>query len=209
MENLKNNIIGLAGKMNSGKGALAKWLHDVYGYVILESAEKLKETCVELLDLDDVEQLNQLKKSNQKIGMFFNENVCKRFADAFNIDKTFVESKLLNQDILTMRELLQKMGTDVLRVYNPDWHINNLCLSIIENVKNGKPVVIADVRFPNEKTRIEGLGGVVYYIDRELEENGHISENSLSPFDFKEGNVIHNNGTLDELINEFKTKIMR
>lgn len=209
MEKPKNNIIGLAGKMNSGKGALAKWLNETYGYVILESADKLKETCTDILGLDSVDTLNRLKKSNQKIGMYFNDELCERFSDAFGVDKSFVDDVFLSTDVQNVRELLQKMGTDVLRKYNPDWHINHLCLKIIENIRNEQPVVIGDVRFPNEKARIEGLGGVVYYIDRDTEEGEHISEHSLSPSDFSKDNVIHNDGTIEELIEGFKTKIMR
>ena len=207
--NVKYRIIGLAGKMDSGKGTLAQWLHDTYGFIMLESAGKLKETCVELLGLEDVEALNQLKKSNQEIGMFFTDELCQRFSNAFGVDKSFVDEVFHSKDVHNMRELLQGMGTDVLRKYNPDWHVNHLCLKIIENMKNGSPVVIGDVRFPNERSRIEALGGVVYFIDRETEWNDHESEHSLLPDDFDEVFVIHNNGTVDQLIENFKTKIMR
>ena len=204
-----NNIIGIAGRMNSGKGALANWLNKEYGYVILESAGKMKETCVDVLGLEDIKQLNELKKSNKPIGMYFNDEVCERFANAFNIEDIHFKNKMLNQDILTMRELLQKIGTDVLRSYNPDWHINQLCLNIIENVRNGNSVVIGDVRFPNEKARIEGLGGIVYYIERDLEINEHSSENSLTKDDFNEDQIIYNNDTVESLIEKFKVKMLQ
>jgi hypothetical protein len=208
MEKPKNNIIGIAGRMNSGKGVLAQWLHRNYGYVSLESADKLKETCTEFLGLDSVDELNELKKSGRPIGMYCNKDVCKRLAKAFNIEEKYIDSALLEQEVHTVRTLLQKVGTDVLRQYDPDWHINQLCVSIIENVKNGLPVVIGDVRFPNEKARIEGLGGIVYYINRDIESDGHESENALSPKDFSEDRVIENDGTVDELIEKFKQTIM-
>jgi hypothetical protein len=76
-------------------------------------------------------------------------------------------------------------------------------------VKDGGSVVIADVRFPNEKLAIEGIGGKVYYVEPygKSDKSDHISENSLSECDFNEMFIVNNDSDEKALIEEFEKKM--
>ena len=92
------------------------------------------------------------------------------------------------------RELMQFIGTDLIREYCSDWHINKV-REIIET--NGdKNFVIDDVRFPNERELIESLGGTLWFVVRPKLDNvsNHISETALKWQEFD--NIIVNNKLL-------------
>ena len=75
------------------------------------------------------------------------------------------------------REMLQYIGTDVIRFYNPNWHVNR----IREMIESSKNYVIDDLRFENEKSLIEEMNGFMFFVVRpNLEQlSNHISETSL------------------------------
>ena len=203
------SIIGIAGKMRSGKGVLSEYLHEKYGYTVMAFYEPLKDICTNLLGLDSVEELDLLKNTNKPIAMYFSGDLCDRFADAFEVEKRFFSEVMLGKEIHSIRELLQTIGTDVLRAYDEDWHVNRVIGRIIDAVSKGEKVVVADVRFPNEKAKIESIGGEVYYINRVVEDErvGHIAENSLSPTDFPDEHVLNNDKDVETLISEFEKRL--
>lgn len=203
------SIIGLAGKMRSGKGVLGEYLHQKYGYTIVAFYDHLKEICTKLLGLDSVAELDMLKNGNTEIAMYFNQDLCNRFADAFDVDRQFFGDIMLDREISSVRELLQTIGTDVLRVYDENWHVNRLIDRIVAIVHNGGKVAVTDVRFPNEKAKIEGIGGEVYYVDREVDDERatHIAETSLSPSNFNERFVLKNDSDIGTLISEFEKRL--
>ena len=203
------SIIGIAGGMRSGKGVLAEYLSKKYGYQILAFYDRLKSITTNLLGLYSVEQLDELKNNNKEIAMYFNQDLCNRFADAFDVDRQFFGDIMLGKEIHSVRELLQTIGTDVLRAYNSEWHVHPLIKLVIAYVEAGYSVVITDVRFPNEKAYIESIGGEVYYVDRKCDEEraSHIAENSLSADDFEEPYVIKNDGDVDTLISRFAERL--
>lgn len=194
-------IIGFAGKMRSGKGVAAGCLNAHYGYEYVEMADKLKEICVELLGLKSVIDLNIYKNSNYEIYVLFHEVFCEKVAKLTNIPIDYIKENCLGKEITTVRQLLQFLGTDVLRKYDPLWHINHTIEKITKLISEGKSVAIADIRFPNEKLAIESIGGEVYYIERKDNYNNseHSSENSLSISDFDTEHIIYNDspGNLD------------
>lgn len=193
-----NNIIGFAGKMRSGKGIAADCLSDHYGYTYLEVADRLKKICVELIGLDSVDDLNRLKNDTtgnpHQITLNFDDNLCQKVSDLTDVPLDFIKEKLYGKTIVNVRVLLQTLGTDVLRAYDEFWHVQHLLDDIIRLIKEGKKIVIADIRFPNEKLAIEGIGGEVYYVERENNpiNNLHVSENSLSESDFDFKHILFN-----------------
>lgn len=58
-----------------------------------------------------------------------------------------------------MRSLLQVIGTEAFRSYDPDVWVNYALRIANEYRANGHTVVITDVRFPNEFDRVEAEGG--------------------------------------------------
>ena len=192
--------------MRSGKGVLGEYLHQKYGYTIVAFYDHLKEICTKLLGLESVAELDMLKNGNTEIAMYFNQDLCNRFADAFDVDRQFFGDIMLDREISSVRELLQTIGTDVLRVYDENWHVNRLIDRIVAIVHNGGKVAVTDVRFPNEKAKIEGIGGEVYYVDREVDDEraSHIAETSLCPSDFDERFVLRNDSDVETLISKFE-----
>lgn len=187
-------IIGFAGKMRSGKGVASHCLRDHYGYVYVEMADKLKEICVELTGLKSVEELDSYKNNDKEISLIFHRVLCERTSKLTDVPIGFIIENCFEKKITTVRELLQFIGTDVLRKYDPQWHIKHTVEKITKLIDEGKRVVVADVRFPNEKLAIESIGGEVYYIkmDEYNIASTHSSENSLCLEDFDSEHIIYN-----------------
>lgn len=187
------NIIGFGGRLASGKTELAK-ICEQYGYEKLYFALPLKQLCANLLDIS-IDELNVLKRNNTPIDI----TVGKDWVDIIH-EETQIPFDNINEiiggiTIHTVRDLLQIVGTDVIRQYNFNWHVKR----IKEMIEEEKKYVIDDVRFPNEKEMIEKMGGICWYVVRPTMYNvsNHISEISLEWRQFD--NVIVNNHSLNYL----------
>jgi hypothetical protein len=91
---------------------------------------------------------------------------------------------------MTVREFLQKLGTDALRTgLHPNVWVNALMADYDEDSN----WVITDTRFPNEAMAIKEKGGIIIRIDRPGFKpiNDHPSETALNGwnFDYKIANV--------------------
>jgi hypothetical protein len=97
---------------------------------------------------------------------------------------------------MTVREVLQIMGTDIFReMFENDIWANS---PFRRNWSEYDVVVITDCRFPNEKSVTEARGGTVIRIERNTGLNDtHASETSLDNAEFEYRYV--NNGSIDEL----------
>ena len=192
-QNMNYKIIGFGGRLASGKTELAK-ICEEYGYEKLYFALPLKQLCADLLDIS-IDELNVLKRNNTPIDI----TVGKDWVDIIH-EETQIPFDNINEiiggiTIHTVRDLLQIVGTDVIRKYNFNWHVER----IKEMIEDGKKYVIDDVRFPNEKDMIERNGGVCWYVVRPTMSNvsNHVSETSLEWRHFD--NVIVNNHSLNYL----------
>jgi hypothetical protein len=135
----------------------------------------------------------------------------------------------------TVREMLQKVGTEAMRntIHTNVWvnalfadykpFIENYPQLIKSNVKEliegdsysmGKAVlpnwIITDVRFPNEANIIKEKGGILLRVNRVSNNpiSNHPSETSLDNYD-KFDYTIENNGTLEELLEEVKSILQK
>ena len=123
---------------------------------------------------------------------------------------------------LTVRELLQKVGTDAMRdVIHPNVWVNALfskyypkiCSGVTYCALAGKPEIscnqcpeypnwlISDVRFPNEATAIKDRDGIAVRVHREHIKDGrieHESETALDNYSFDY--VIENDSDIPSLI---------
>ena len=140
MDKLK--CVGISGKMAVGKTQLANYLCEEFGYVKYAFATPMKE----------LERLHQRYKTNE-----INENELKSLLLPYiiNLNIPIHEAgkelmELYNNTPLVLpknREFLQKLGTDIVRKYNVNaW--TEYTINCIKNVD--KPIVIDDIRFPNE-----------------------------------------------------------
>lgn len=113
---------------------------------------------------------------------------------------------------MTVREFLQKLGTDAIRdgLHKDAW-VNALfstyypggrTVRLTEYIKQDIPPskwIITDTRFPNELSAIKVYGGKTVKIMRPGVEpvNAHPSETALDGYEFD--HIIYNNGTLEDL----------
>jgi hypothetical protein len=188
-------ILGLCGRMRSGKTELAKVCVEK-GFTKLYFALPLKQLCADILDIS-IDELNRLKGDNTDISLQLNNDICKILSEETDIPLDVVKETCLGKTISTVREMLQFIGTDLIRQYNKDWHVNRIREMINPDIN----YVIDDVRFPNEKKLIEELGGDCWFVIRPTLDNvsNHESETSLS---FKDcwNRIIINDGTLQLLL---------
>ena len=116
-----------------------------------------------------------------------------------------VSSGLLTFEEMTVREFLQKLGTDALR---DNLHRDIWVNALFADYKEPDNWIITDVRFPNEAQAIKDKGGIVIRIERgeQNTENLHISETALDDWEFDY--VINNNGSLEQLLEVTKTLLI-
>ncbi len=218
MDENKEILIGISGRKKSGKDTVGIQLsqdHNMYKYAF---ADMLKELCsvsfgVSAYDLYNLEykevifsEFNQGEEKNFKFYEYkVNEEHAKVFLDnleglAKQIDITLTDEQkeeinelLLNKKISSYRELMQFIGTEVVRgVVSDTFWIDVLN----EKIKNKDRVVITDARFPNERKYVKDRGGKLILVKRETElKDEHTSENSLGN-DSEYHGVIDNNKDL-------------
>ena len=169
-------VIGLAGRMRSGKTELAK-ICENFGYERLYFALPLKRLCADLLDIS-IEELNKAKAEKYDIGVTIGKDMCEILADETGIPIDIVTKTCEGVVIKDVRHMLQFIGTDLIRKYNTNWHVDR----IREIIDKNKNYVLDDVRFPNEKALIEELGGDCWFVTRTTLDNisNHESETSIT-----------------------------
>lgn len=125
------NVIGLCGFIGSGKNTVGDILVNDYGYEKLSFAGTLKDITSILFSWD-----RNLLEGDTPDGREFREK------------KDEYWSNILGYYV-TPRNMLQKMGTEVMRnnVHNDIW-VNSLKKKLLDN--RNKKFVITDVRFQNE-----------------------------------------------------------
>lgn len=111
------------------------------------------------------------------------------------------------------RSLLQYIGTDVVRSYNPSFWVD-FVLNILDmfGEKNWEYVIIPDCRFPNEITSVKnrGFDTTLIRVERGGFESGLTDEQKNHPSETALDNIkpdyyIHNDGSMDELRNTINT----
>ena len=163
-------IIGISGKMGSGKDTAGKIIYDILkpNCEIIHFADPLKDLCINYLGLshDDV----------------YTENGKKQFNDFWK---------------MTNREILQKVGTDAFRNgFDENVWVKITELKILSNTNCN--FIIPDIRFDNEAEMVIKHHGIVLNIERNNgNNNNHISEQGISN-NLITANI-ENNGSVEEL----------
>lgn len=186
-------IIAFSGRIGSGKSELAKICQNK-GFEKLYFALPLKQLVANLIHVG-IEDINLLKNVEKKYKFTKKDYIY--LSNETNIPFETIRDEMKNVKLNTVRQLLQFIGTDIIRKYNPDWHVNKI-KTMIDKDKN---YVFDDVRFPNELKLIKELGGDCWFIIRPIINNvsNHISEISLTWKDFDD-KVIINDGNLEKFI---------
>jgi hypothetical protein len=167
------------------------WLDEQSDWEIRKFAGKLKDIASHItgIDIEDFED-QEFKKTN--LGReWWTLDYIKRYAEPFPTDDSIpVEiTEVLNP--MTVRDFLQKLGTDALRNgLHPNIWVNALMVDYIEEESNW---IITDTRFENEAIAIKNKGGIIIRVDRPgiRPINDHPSEVGLDHwnFDYKVQNI--------------------
>lgn len=194
-------LVGLLGRMGSGKDTVAKELVETYGFRQDSYASTLKDMTALLFNWD-----RAMLSGDTPEGRAAREEV-----DVW-------WSKQLGIENFTPRLALQLIGTDVFR---NNFHQDIWVLSVMARYRTNEHVVISDCRFPNEIQTIRQVGGRIIQVDRGEEpewwSDAKIAANgnthAIEVMDKHHGihasewawaneapdELIHNNGTLQEL----------
>jgi hypothetical protein len=169
-------LIGITGKMGSGKTTTANYLVNSWKFQEYVIAEPIKQ----IAKIFGFTHSQLYGTQNQKL-------------------------EIHPQWGISGREFLQKVGTDMFRdllpTVIPDMKINDSVWCDIFRIKHDKSrhTVVSDVRFLNEARAIKDLGGIIIKIitDRVTYNNFHISELEQDgiPYDY----IIVNNSDVKSL----------
>lgn len=140
-------IVGITGRIGSGKDTIAEYLIANYGYQRMSYASTLKDAVAAIFHWDR-EMLEGSTKESRELRE--------------KVDEWW--SKRLNIPHLTPRWVLQYFGTDVCRKAFHD----DIWIASLENKlsKMGDNVVISDCRFPNELSSLKRLGATTIRVER-------------------------------------------
>lgn len=206
-------IVALAGRKGSGKTQLANTLSQKINAVQLSFADDLKDLCCELLGLKInnlpkyyLAEFDKLKRKNIDINWHHTPAWREYLHEQTGIDSMDIYNTLLGRQFHSVRELLQGIGTDLIRKYKPDWHVEKVKAKI-EDLPPTTPIIIDDLRFPNEKKMLEDFGAHIFFIIRPslFVCSNHISERSLSHWDFDDDIIVNDKDveTLNSLADNY------
>lgn len=203
-------IIGISGRINSGKdtiGEIIQGLSITNGgreFEIKKFAAKLK-TIASLLTGIDVKDFEDQEFKKSLLGSEWGTVR----TNPLNAIPVF-ENVQFNE-LMSVRELLQKLGTDALRdnLHEDVWV--NALFSDYKPPKmseyNPSNWIITDMRFPNEMNAIVEKNGITIRVTRPVKKSKttarlHPSETSLdnAEFDYE----IINDGSIDDLIEKVR-----
>lgn len=168
-------LVGLIGKKRSGKDSFARPLVEEHGFRRFAFADPLKEA---VLQTDPIVAFctNPIRLSTvvERIG--------------------WEEAK----EYPEVRRLLQNYGVAI-RGIEPDFWVRATLDRALQHASEVGPVVVTDVRFPNEADEVRDAGGTIVRIVRPglSSDDTHASETALD--DYEEDRLVVNSGTLESL----------
>lgn len=171
-------LIGLTGYAQSGKDTVGSRLISEHGYTRVSFADGLR---------DAVYALNPIVAQGVMEQGLAAETL--RIQDV--VDQ--IGWELAKRYYLEVRELLQRMGTEVGREQFGENFWTDLADHKIQAIKPW-PVVITDVRFANEAEFVRERGGVVWKIERPGV--GPVNDHASDRLDFDADRIVQNDGDI-------------
>lgn len=186
------NVLAFAGRKRVGKSMLSKYLAHKYNGHVVTIASQLKKLSAELLDLT-VDSLNRIKDDGTTFNVVANERWSELISERTGIELEKIEPFVNGVTFTSVRDVLQIIGTDVIRKFCPDWHINET-IKEIDSYDDDALIIVDDVRFPNELEKLQEYGADVYFIVRPYnwDISNHMSETALNLLYFAPSKVVLN-----------------
>jgi hypothetical protein len=187
-------LISLSGRKHSGKTELANICATEYGYTILNFADGLKDIVCEILHITR-DYLDENKETLETY--LINEEYVNVIHKHISVEKSVI-TNLLPLQFISIRNILQFVGSEIIREYDPEWHIRRVKKLIDEDPY--RKWCIGDCRYKNEKQMIDDMNGEAWFIMRpsNFEISNHSSETDLLWPDFG-FNIIVNNTDVESL----------
>ena len=180
-------IISISGRANSGKDTLADVLVSRHGFTKISFADPLRELCSKVFDIPMNWFLDRDKKDSEMPSIItLDYKHLDKIVDIVDNDWGFTISNEVRGNLdesygvefETPRDILKFIGTELLRKHVRDdlWIV--LALSRIKDI--GHKIVLADVRFQNERDILAKAGATLCLVKRpDMEsEDDHISEDT-------------------------------
>lgn len=159
-------IIGISGKMGVGKTTVARMLCE-----LIPGAERIA--------FGDILKREMAGIFGVPLGYFYDRK-------EMNVAATPERRAAGMTQSMTVRELMQWYGTEVVRKENPDYWVHAMREKLRNMRATGVPVaIIDDVRFPNEAALIKELGGSLIRINPYQgyeKDSAHLSETALDAY---------------------------
>lgn len=189
-------IIGVSGYSGSGKDSIGSIIQYLFaeknGVVLSEPIEVVAANSAKFeLELDDLSgwEIRKFAGKLKDIASHLTGIDVEDFEDQ-DFKKTNLGRQWWTPEPMTVRDFLQKLGTDALR---NGLHDNVWVNALMADYNEDSNWVITDTRFPNEAKAIKDKGGIIIRVDRPFVKpiNDHPSETGLDDwnFDYKIANV--------------------
>lgn len=190
-------IIGFCGYKGSGKDAATAYLIKNFGFERRSFAAPLKASVAELLEIP-VHMIEEFKNDpTVYVTIGYKNEPTDGAAAAAGVNSWWSPISEL-----TFREFLQRYGTEAHReIFGEDFWVDQ-CLPL--QSYSGRKIVIPDVRFENEASRVIAIGGSIVRIDRGIvNDDLHPSETIIDLI--KPTAVVENLGTISDFYRNLDT----
>ncbi|WVX88013.1 deoxynucleoside monophosphate kinase [Arthrobacter phage TforTroy] len=186
MTTITTPLIGLIGKKRTGKDTFAERLVQEHGYTRVALADPLRQAALALDPIVGTFPLNY--NGEVAVGEWRLSDVVRELG--WEKAKDFVPE---------VRRTLQRLGTESIRAIDDRFWIDAAFRKIDALRADGKPVVVTDVRYPNEGDAVRQANGYLIRISRDMPDDGdaHASEKAMD--DYREHLFVGNNGTVEDL----------
>ncbi len=219
-------LVAISGRKGSGKTTVANAFasrfdkfHSLDDYNATENmafklysckcfnfADSLKVFCRDYLNIDEKLWLGEESLKDTLVSHILWENMPHHSDLVYDNNKEVMVAKMQKYyGPMSVRQILQQMGTEVGRRIWPDIWLN-ACFKSIER-ENPGIAVIGDCRFRSEADAVKARGGIVVRLTRKVKEDTHSSETDLDNYNF---DVVVDNAKLskEETIAEFNQKVL-
>jgi len=188
-------IISISGRKLSGKTTLANEAIKK-GFIKISFADKLKRITSELIGCLVEDLSDPIKKEEKFKTPLHWLDLKDKLEKILNLSLT---NGIKNELLESKRDVLQFVGTEVLRRVDSEYHVN----SLREQIEPNKNYVTDDCRFLNEFQLLSSLGAVSILVIRpsHMVYSNHESETALNRKYFKK--IIKNNQSKEKFVEMF------